>query len=199
MKIGILGGTFDPPHVGHLTLAETVRMKLGLTKVLFVPAGNPYLKTDRDITDVEHRLAMVKLAISGKSHFELSTVEAERSRPSYTVDTLAELKKRSGRRELYFILGWDNLLELPRWHEPVKIVELCYLAAVPRVGYPVPDLEALEKEIPGISQKTIVLDGPLINISSTVVRERVAEGLSIEHLVPEAVGEYIGKNGLYKA
>jgi len=199
MRIGLLGGTFDPIHIGHLTLGEAVRTKLKLDKVLFVVAGNPYLKTERKITDARHRVEMVRLAIKGNPGFELSTLEVERGGPSYSVETVAELKEKYYKNdEIYFLLGWDNLLELPRWKEPARLVSLCYLAAVPRVGYPMPDLKVMEKEIPGIASKTIILDSPLINISATVVRERLSRGLSLKSLIPDAVIDYIRKNNLYR-
>lgn len=200
MKAGILGGTFDPVHLGHLKLAEAVRLKLGLDEVLFVSAGQPYLKEgDRIITLASHRVAMVRLAIRDYPHFKLSLVEIERPGPSYTVDTMAELRKglKEG-DELFFILGWDNLMALPQWREPARLTQLCKLVAVPRMGYPVPDLKSLEKAIPGIASRTIVLFSPIINISATVIRERVARGLSVSQLVSESVAEYIKKHRLYQ-
>ena len=200
MNIGVLGGTFDPIHIGHLALAEEVRGRLGLAEVLFVPAGQPYLKADTPISAAEHRLQMVRLAIANKPYFRLSTIEIERAGPTYTVDTIAELKRQlSSEDELYFILGWDSLEDLPHWHEPRRLVILCRLVAVPRVGCPVPDLSSLETKIPGLSKRVIMLNKPEIAISASVIRERVARGLSIEHLVPEAVAKYIREHGLYSA
>ena len=198
MNIGVLGGTFDPIHIGHLALAEEVRGRLGLAEVLFVPAGQPYLKASTPISAAEHRLQIVRLAIAGRSYFTLSTMEIERTGPTYTVDTIAELKSRlDDEDELYFILGWDTLDELPKWHEPGRLISLCRLVAVPRVGCPVPDLGSLDKAIPGLSGRVIMLDKPEIGISASVIRERVARGLSIKHLVPEAVAKYIREQGLY--
>ena len=200
MNIGVLGGTFDPVHIGHLVLAEEVRARLGLAEVLFVPAGRPYLKEDTSISAAEHRLQMVRLAITDKSYFKLSTMEIERAGPYYTVDTIAELKSQlSDGDELFFILGWDNLEDLPQWREPRRLISICRLVAVPRVGYPLPDLNSLEKTVPGLSERVVMLDKPEIDISASVIRERVARGLSIEHLVPEAVEKYIGEQGLYSA
>ncbi len=199
MKIGFLGGTFDPIHSGHLVVAEEVRTRLELALVLFVPAGQPWLKANNAISAAEHRLQMVRLAIAGKPYLELSTLELEREGPTYSVDTLRALKKKgSSNDELFFILGWDNLLDLPRWHQPVKLISLCRLVAVPRVGCPVPDLAKLENEIPGVSSRVILLDKPEIDISASVIRERVRRGLSIGSLVPEAVAEYISEHGLYR-
>jgi nicotinate-nucleotide adenylyltransferase len=199
MRIGVLGGTFDPVHTGHIELVESVLAQLKLEYVLFVPAGNPYFKTERYVTPAEQRLEMVRLAIRGKPGLKVSTMEIERLGPSYTVDTIAELRTRlAPEDEIYFMLGWDILQELARWHEPSRLIQLCYLVAVPRIGYPIPDLKPLEKEVPGISQRVIVLGEPTINISATVIRERVAGGLSIKHLVPDAVARYIKEHGLYK-
>jgi nicotinate-nucleotide adenylyltransferase len=199
MKIGVLGGTFDPVHTGHIELSEAVIHQLGLAYVLFVPAGNPYFKAERDITPVEMRLEMVRLAIMGKPHLKLSTLEIERPGPSYTVDTIAELKASlAPEDEIFFMLGWDILPELPKWREPARLIQLCRIVAIPRMNYRVPDLAPLEKDIPGITERTIVLGGPIINISSTIVRERVASGQSIKHLVPPSVEKYIKENGLYK-
>lgn len=199
MKIGVLGGTFDPVHIGHVRLAEVVMARLDLSYVLFVPAGDPYMKIDQYITPAEHRLAMVRLATSGHPNLKVSTTEIERQGPSYTVDTIAELKKNlKDEDELFFILGWDNLAELPRWREPRRLIQMCQLVAVPRVGYPIPNPKSMDEAIPGLSQRVIVLGRPIINISATVIRERVAKGLSIRHLVPEAVTQYIKEHGLYK-
>ncbi len=198
MNIGVLGGTFDPVHLGHLIVAEETRARLNLAEILFVPAGQPRLKTNNLISPAEHRVQMVRLAIAGEPYFKLSTMEIERAGPSYTVDTMAELKGQIGAGDkLFFILGWDNLMQLPQWYEPSRLVTMCRLVPVPRVGYPSPDFNSLEAAIPGLSQSIIMLDTPQIEISSSEIRDRVARGLSIHHLVPEPVERYIREHRLY--
>lgn len=198
MNIGVLGGTFDPVHIGHLILAEEVRARLNLAEILFVPAGQPWLRVDSPISPAEHRVEMVRLAITDKPYFKLSTMEIERAGPTYTVDTVAELKARlEAGDELFFILGWDNLAELPRWRQPSRLITMCRLVAVPRPGYPLPDLKALEASIPGLSQRVMLIDKPEIDISASAIRDRVVQGLSIRRLVPEPVDEYIRQHKLY--
>jgi len=198
MNIGVMGGTFDPIHKGHLIVAEEVRARLNLAEILFVPAGQPWLKANSPIAAAEHRIQMVRLAIADKPYCKLSTMEIERAGPSYTVDTIAELQGQLGAGdELFFILGWENLAELPQWHEPSRLIKMCYLVAVPRPGYPPPDLNSLEADIPGLSHSVILLDTPKIDISASAIRNRVVHGLSISHLVPEPVERYIKEHGLY--
>jgi len=198
MNIGVLGGTFDPIHNGHLLMAEEARARLNLTVVLFVPAGQPWLKVDSPISAAEHRVQMVRLAIAGKPYFKLSTMEIERAGPTYTVDTIAELRAQLGEGdELFFIMGRDNLSELPQWKEPSRLVEMCYLVAVPRPGSPSPDLKALEAIIPELSQRVMLMEKPKVDISASVIRDRVVRGLSMDHLVPLPVSRYIRENGLY--
>ena len=198
MNIGVLGGTFDPIHVGHLILAEEVRARLNLAGILFVPAGQPWLKADSLISPAEHRVEMVRLAIADKPYFKLSIMEIERAGSTYTVDTITELKARlEAGDELFFILGWDNLTELPRWRQPSRLITMCRLVAVPRPGYPLPDLKALEAVIPGLSQRVTLMDRPEIDISASAIRDRVAQGLSIRRLVPEPVERYIKEHKLY--
>jgi nicotinate-nucleotide adenylyltransferase len=198
MKIGVLGGTFDPVHNGHLIVAEEAKNELNLAEVIFVPAGQPWLKVDRPISPAEHRLQMLRLALANKPDFKLSTIEIERAGPSYTVDTITEFRdKLGGEDELFFILGWDNLAELPQWREPSRLIKMCYLVAAPRPGYPRPKLKVLEASIPGISQRVMFMDRPEIDISASAIRDRVARGLSVRHLVPEPVNRYIKEHNLY--
>jgi len=198
MNIGVLGGTFDPIHIGHLILAGEVRARLNLAEILFAPTGQPWLKADSPVSPAEHRVEMVRLAIADKPYFKLSTMEIERVGPTYTVDTIAELKARLGAGdELFFILGWDNLAELSRWRQPSRLITMCRLVAVPRPGYPLPSLKALEASIPGLSQRVTLMDRPEIDISASAVRGRVAQGLSIHRLVPEPVERYIKEHKLY--
>jgi len=198
MNIGVLGGTFDPIHMGHLIIAEETRTRLDLAEVLFMPAREPWLKANNYISPAEHRVQMVRLAIADEPAFKLSTMEIERAGPSYTVDTIAELKGQIGVGDkLFFILGWDNLIQLPQWHEPSQLVKMCHLVAVPRVGYPHPKLKTLAAAISGLSQSVILLNTPQIEISSSEIRNRVARGLSIHHLVPEPVEKYIREHNLY--
>jgi len=198
MNIGVLGGTFDPIHMGHLIVAEEIRGQLDLAEVLFVPAGEPWLKANNAISPAEHRVQMVRLAIADEPAFKLSTVEIERAGPSYTIDTIAQFNSQIGAGDkLFFILGWDNLMQLPQWREPSRLVQMCSLVAVPRVGYPSPDLNTLAAAIPGLSPSIILLNTPQIEISSSEIRNRVARGLSIHHLVPEPVEKYIREHNLY--
>jgi nicotinate-nucleotide adenylyltransferase len=141
---------------------------------------------------------MLQLAAEEKPYLRVSPIEIERQGPSYTADTIAAIKKKSGGDEVYFILGWDSLEQLPDWHEPPKIINLCTLVAVPRPGYAKPSLKTLESVLPGITQKVIFLDKPRIDISATEIREMVAKGESIGQLVPEAVAQYIKKHNLYQ-
>jgi nicotinate-nucleotide adenylyltransferase len=196
VNIGVLGGTFDPIHIGHLIVAEEARIKLGLAEVLFVPAGEPWLKQDRDITPAVHRVEMVRRAIADNPAFKLSTLEVDRSGPSYTVDTLEALQDQlSSETSLFFILGRDTLAELPFWKEPRKVIQLCQLVVPPRLGSR--NLRHLEEAIPGLRERVIQLDMPVIGISSSGIRQRIARGLSIRYLVPPGVEEYIVEQGVY--
>jgi len=196
LNIGILGGTFDPIHIGHLVVAEEARIKVGFDEVLFVPAGQPLLKPNRNITQAGHRVEMVRRAITDNPHFKLCTLEIERPGPSYTVDTLTMLREQMGSKAgLFFILGRDTLAELPSWKEPKKLAQLCSVVVAPRLG--AKDLKHLETEIPGLLDKVIQLDMPVIGISSSGVRQRIAQGLPIRYLVPTAVQEYIAEQKIY--
>ncbi len=199
MKIGVLGGTFDPVHSGHLVMAEEARLRLKLARVLFVPARQQWLKRDRKIAPATHRLEMVKLAIAIKPHFEISTVDIDRPGPSYSVETMAILQQQLGAdSEIFFLVGWDSLAELPQWREPDKLVQLCKLVAVTRPGFNRPDLKALESSVPGVTQSVVWLDIAPIDISSSDIRKRVAQGLSIHGLVPDEVESYIKERKLYR-
>jgi len=196
VNIGVLGGTFDPVHIGHLVVAEEARIRLGFKEVLFVPAGQPWLKLDRNITPVVHRVEMVRRAIADNPHFKLCTIEVERPGPSYTVDTLTRLQKQLGSEaSLFFIIGRDTLAELPLWKEPEKLIQLCRLVVAPRLGSK--DLKHLETAIPGLLDQVIQLDMPVIGISSSGIRQRIAQGLSIRYLVPAEVEKYITGHKIY--
>jgi len=198
MKVGIMGGTFDPVHSGHLIIAEEVREALGLSEVLFMPCGQPWLKLERPITPAVHRVEMVRLAIGTAPQFKLSEVEVNRPGPSYSVDTMVEFREQfGGEAELFFILGCDALADLAKWKEPQRLIQLCKLVAVPRLNFNSPDLKALERSVPGVSQRLIYVAAPIIDISSSRIRERVRKGLSIRYLVPEKVEEYIRRQKLY--
>lgn len=205
MNVGVLGGTFDPIHIGHLVVAEEARIKLGFKEVLFVPAGQPWLKSDRTITPAVHRVEMVRRAIASNPYFKLCTLEVERAGPSYTVDTLTMLRKQLGSKaSLFFILGRDTLDELPLWKEPKKLVQLCRLVVAPRAvlseaeGSDSRALKHLEKAIPGLLDKVIQLDMPVIGISSSEIRQRIAQGLPIRYLVPPEVEKYIIEQKIYQ-
>ena len=197
MNIGVLGGTFDPIHMGHLVVAEEARIKLELREVLLVPAGQPWLKQDRNITPAVHRVEMVRRAIADNLHFKLCALEVERPGPSYTVDTLTMLRKQLGSEaSFFFILGRDTLAELPLWKEPEKLVQLCRLVVAPRLGSR--DLKHLEAAVPGLLDKVIQLDMPVIGISSSGIRQRIAQGLPIRYLVPSVVETYIREQRIYR-
>lgn len=199
LKIGVLGGTFDPVHSGHLVIAEAARKKLGLSRVIFVTAGEPWLKGHRNIAPGEHRLAMTELAIAENPSFGATSIDIDRPGPSYTVDTLNDLKRELGAdAELYYILGLDAMAGFSEWREPERIVAICRLVAARRPGCLTIDLKQLERDLPGISKQITVLNNPLSDISSSAIRERVASSLSITGLVPAAVERYIMEKGLYK-
>ncbi|MFP3898364.1 MAG: nicotinate-nucleotide adenylyltransferase [Dehalococcoidia bacterium] len=204
MKIGVLGGTFDPIHLGHLILAEEARITVGFHEVLFVPAGQPWLKLNRDISPATHRVEIVRRAIVDNPHFKLCKLEVERPGPSYTVDTITALREQMGSEaDFFFILGRDTLADLPLWKEPRRLVQLCSLVVAPRPAAGEADesgsrdLRHLEKSIPGLLDRVIELDMPVIGISSSGIRRRMARGLSIRYLVPAAVEEYAREQQMY--
>jgi nicotinate-nucleotide adenylyltransferase len=200
-RIGIIGGTFDPVHYAHLAIAEEVYHALKLTRVIFVPAGQPPHKAEAPVTPADCRLAMLKLAIAGNPHFALSLVDLQRSGPSYTVDTLRLLRQELGpRAELYFVLGGDSLKDLPTWHDPEGLLAYATIVALMRPGYGDMNCsrEQLEARLPALRQRLIMLSGPLMEISSTDLRRRVAEGWPIKYQLPEAVERYISRQGLYR-
>ncbi len=194
---GVFGGTFDPPHLGHLVLAEAARAELGLSEVVFMPAAQPPHKVGRPITPTAHRVAMVRHAVASHARFALSTLDAEREGPSYTLDTMLRLRERWGDTvTIFFIIGLDSLIDLPGWHQPEKLMQLVNFAVVARPGY-YADMASLERALPGLLDRVIFVPAPLIGISSTAIRERVRAGQSIRYLVPRAVERYIYDKELY--
>jgi nicotinate-nucleotide adenylyltransferase len=197
-RIGVIGGTFDPIHYGHLAAAEEVRVKMDLERVLFVVAGMPPHKLDEEVTRVEHRLTMVSLAIASNPYFELSRVDVDRPGPSYTVDTISILQEQLGQETaMFFIMGLDSLSELLTWHQPERLIRLCRLVAVSRPGFEI-DLAELETSVPGITSRVDIIDMPEMDISSSELQERVRDGLPIKYQVPEEVERYIMEHGLYR-
>lgn len=198
-RLGLFGGTFDPPHFGHLVAAQEAAERLGLDRVLFLPAGQPPHKLGEPVSPFEARRRMVELAIAGNPCFELSLLDAERSGPSYTVDLLGSVRSQLGPEpELYFLTGMDSLRDLTTWREPARVLAQCILVAVSRPGSAAPDPRELERLIPGAAERVVVLETPGVPISSTELRERVAAGRSIRYLVPEPVRELIAAQGLYR-
>ena len=197
MRVGVFGGTFDPIHIGHLVAAEETRVQLSLERVVFVPAGLPPHKLANHISPVEHRLAMVQLAIASNPYFTVSRVDIDRFGPCYTVDTMELLRDEWGPDTgLYFIMGSDSLADILTWHKPERLIRLCRLAVVKRPGYDV-DIEELDRLLPGIASRVRFINSPLIDVASCDIRRRVREGLSIKYQVPEVVEKYIYEHGLY--
>jgi nicotinate-nucleotide adenylyltransferase len=200
-RIGILGGTFDPVHYAHLAIAEEVYCALHLTRVLFVPAGQPPHKIGEQITPAEHRVAMLELAIRANPHFSLSLVDVERDGPSYTVDTLRLLRSEWGPdASFYFVIGGDSLRDLPTWYDPAGILDQATIVALLRPGYA--DVEAeramLVARLPALKQRLIVVEGPRMDLSSTELRRRVATGRPIKYQTPDEVEDYIRRHRLYQ-
>ncbi len=194
--LGVLGGTFDPIHVGHLILGEHVAESLGLEKVLFVPAGTPGHKRPDAVTSPEHRCRMTALAIADNPRFELCTVDLARQGVTYTVDTLGDLRRLYPNQELFFIIGSDNLLDLPNWREPERVLALCYLAVVFRPGFPIHEVQDKLGAL-YIRERMRFVPSVAIEISSTSIRQRIKEGRSVRYLIPEPVAAYIKEHRLY--
>jgi nicotinate-nucleotide adenylyltransferase len=195
-SVGILGGTFDPIHHGHLVIAEEAREGLGLERVLLVPVAAPPHKPGGHATAAADRLAMVELAIADNPAFEAGRLEMERGGASYTVDTLVALAER-GIDQPWFILSAEALAGFPAWREPDRILSLCRLAVVPRGGYEPLDGTWVADRFPGREDRVRFLPGPLLPISGSVVRRRAAAGRSVRYLVPDAVAAYIADHRLY--
>ena len=194
MRVGVLGGTFDPVHRGHLALARAARDELGLDELLFVPAGKPWRKAGRIVAPAEHRLAMLRLALEGEQAFVVETMELDRPGPSYTADTLEALRAVRPGDELFFVIGEDALGDLSNWVRPERILELATLAVARRVDVP----KAAAEGLPGLRERVVWLKMPLLAVSATVIRDRVRQGLPVDGLVPPAVAAYIGERGLYR-
>lgn len=186
---GILGGTFDPPHFGHIALAEAAVRELGLEKVIFIPDNIPPHKKTANISSKEHRLAMLKLALAGRREFEISTIEFEREGPSYTVDTIARLRSLYPESKFIFLLGGDNVREMESWYQPELILSMIEVAAGNRPGF-VPRGR--------FADKIRYFDMDPVGISSTMIREKVANNESISGLLPPEVENYIYRNKLYR-
>jgi nicotinate-nucleotide adenylyltransferase len=204
VRYGILGGTFDPPHIGHLALAQEAYIRLDLDRVWFTPAAAPPHKRGQRISAAADRRAMVELAIAGDERFGLDTVDLDRDGPSYTVDTLRRLRERWGASTwMGFILGWDMLLSLPTWREPAQtLAALDALIATRRPGFAAPGddertLADLERHLPGLRSRLEILQAPQMDVSSSDLRARVRRGIPVRYLTPDPVRAYITSRGLY--
>jgi nicotinate-nucleotide adenylyltransferase len=202
MRVGVFGGTFDPVHYGHLILAEQAREQGRLDEVWFVPAARPPHKAGRDVTRFDRRVEMLRLALAGNPAFRVDELEGQRQGPSYTADTVAELRRRHPQAELLILVGSDTLLDLGQWHQPDRLLREAALLVTARPGHPVPPLEELRPRL-GLAADVPLryerVETPLVDISSRDLRRRAAEGRSLRYLVPRAVEVYVREKGLYRA
>jgi nicotinate-nucleotide adenylyltransferase len=196
-RLGIMGGTFDPIHYGHLLAAEEARLRFGLGRVLFLPNRQPPHKKDYPVSPAERRYEMVVLATASNPHFSATRLELERPGPSYAIESVRALAKEGGNeQELYFITGADAILQILTWRQPEELAGLCWLIAVTRPGY---DLAEMERRVGAkLMARVRPLPVPGVNVSSTELRQRAAEGQSLRYLTPAAVASYIAKHGLYR-
>lgn len=197
-KVGILGGTLDPIHMGHLIIAQTAMQALSLEKVVFMPSGNPPHKNTMNITDAYKRLEMVKYAIDNNDNFMYSDFELKRDGIIYTSDTLKLLKDKYKDIELYFIMGADSLLAIETWHEPENIFRLCNIVVADRDLLNLELISKIEYLKKKYDAEIFHIESPLINISSSYIRECIKSGKSIRYLVHDNVAKYIYENGIYQ-
>ena len=200
LRLGIMGGTFNPIHHGHLVMAEEVRNKFGLDKVIFVPTGNPPHKDSQELAAAQDRYLMTVLATMTNLYFEVSPLEIERQGVSYTIDTIKEFKKTYGKStKIYFITGADAILSIFTWKNMEDLLESCSFIAATRPGYCLQELKSkIEAINPAYLKHIHLVEVPGIAVSSTDVRERIREGKPIKYLMPETVESYIIKNKLYE-
>jgi nicotinate-nucleotide adenylyltransferase len=196
--IGVFGGTFDPPHFGHLRLAGEARRWLLLEKVLWVVTAVPPHKPDAPVAPVGVRLDMVRAALAGQVGFELSLADIDRPGPHYALGTLEWLRARDPGAEYVYIMGSDGLIDLPTWHDPVAFLAQCSRLAVLRRPGLKPDMEMLEAALPGVTDKVVWVEATLVDISASEIRRRVKADLPYRHLVPAAVADIIDRLGLYR-
>lgn len=198
LRIGLFGGTFDPPHLGHLILASEASAQLHLDRLLWVLTPTPPHKRDQVITPLEHRLAMLERAIADNPAFELSRIELERPGPHYTFDTVKRVQTESPSADVILLIGGDSLHDLPTWYHAADLVAACREIGVMRRPGDSADLSALERELPGIHPKVRFVDAPLLEIASSEIRRRAAGGESFRYYVPPSVYEYILQHKLYR-
>jgi nicotinate-nucleotide adenylyltransferase len=197
-RIGILGGTFDPPHVGHLWLATLAADELGLDRVLFMPASQPPHKRGRRISSAADRLEMTRLAIAGDSAFELCSIELERDGPSFTIDSVRQLQASHPDARLYLVMAADSLAQIDTWREPDRLLSLVEWVVGPRPGSHLPTPDSLSERFGSAAARIHLLDGPALDVSASEIRDRVAAGQAIRYLVPVAVEALIADRGLYR-
>jgi nicotinate-nucleotide adenylyltransferase len=198
-RIGLFGGTFDPPHVGHLILASEACAQLDLSRLLWVLTPTPPHKLGQVITPLEHRLGMVLSAISGDPSFELSRVEIDRPGPHYTLDTVNMIRQLNPAADVILIIGGDSLRDLPAWHEPAALVAACAEIGVMRRPDDFETLKPLEASLPGITSKLRFVDAPLLEIASSEIRRRAASGEPFRYYLPAPVYNYILEHRVYSA
>jgi nicotinate-nucleotide adenylyltransferase len=196
--VGILGGTFNPPHIGHLVCAQEAYIQLGLDTVVWVPAGDPPHREVEDDPGPDKRFEMCELTVAADERFALSRIEIEREGPSYTVDTLRELRSQSPDDELFLILGGDQAASLRAWHEPEEVLSLATVAVVERTGWYRPAIGVKLSGLRG-AERIVFFDMPRVDISSSMVRRRAREGKPIRYLVTDKVANFIGAQSLYGA
>jgi nicotinate-nucleotide adenylyltransferase len=198
-RIGILGGTFDPPHIGHLWLATLAADAMALDRVLFMPAAQPPHKVGQPVSRATDRLLMTRLAIAGNPLLDLCLIEMERPGPSYTIDSIDELERlHPGDTQLYLVMAADSLAQIDTWREPDRLLERIEWIVGPRPGDALPDRSSLEARFAEHASRIHLLEGPSLDVSSTALRERVANGQPIRYLVPRGVEELITERGLYR-